>query len=53
METTIMGYMGGYQNYGPFLGTLNTRCHTIQGTQKGTIVLTNTRMGRVEVGFRV
>ena len=23
METTIMGYMGGCQNYGPFLGTLN------------------------------
>ena len=23
METTIMGSMGGCQNYGPFLGTLN------------------------------
>ena len=26
METTIMGYMGDCQNYGPFLGTLNIRC---------------------------
>ena len=23
METIILGYMGGCQNYGPFLGTLN------------------------------
>ena len=23
METTIMGYMGGCQNSGPFLGTLS------------------------------
>ena len=28
--------MGDDQNYGPFLGTLNTRCRTIIGTQKGT-----------------
>ena len=48
METTIMGYigiigcMGGYQNYGPFLGTLNIRCRTIIGIQKGTIILTTT-----------
>ena len=32
LETTIMGYigvigyMGGFQNYGPFLDTLNVRC---------------------------
>ena len=27
------GYnMGGCQNYGPFLGTLNIRCHIIIGT---------------------
>ena len=25
MEIPIMGYMGGCQNYGPFLGTLNIR----------------------------
>ena len=37
METTIMGYMGGCQNYGPFLGT------TI-GIQKGTVILTTTHM---------
>ena len=35
-------YMGGCQNYGPFLGTLNIRCRPILGTQKGTIVLTTT-----------
>ena len=29
--------MGSCQNYGPFLGTLNTRCRTIIGAQKGTV----------------
>ena len=33
--------MGGCQNYGPFLGTLNIRCRIILGIQKGTIILTN------------
>ena len=28
--------MGDGQNYGPFLGTLNTRCRTRIGTQEGT-----------------
>ena len=42
--------MGGYQNYGPFLGTLNIRCRTIIGTQKGTIILTTSH---IYVGFRV
>ena len=37
-------YMGGCQNYGPFLGTLNIRCRTIMGTQKGTIILTTTHI---------
>ena len=36
--------MGGCQNYGPFLGTLNIRCRTIMGTQKGTIILTTTHI---------
>ena len=27
-------YMGGCQNYGPFLGTINNRCRIIIGTQK-------------------
>ena len=36
--------MGGCQNYGPFLGTLDIRCRIIIGTQKGTIILTTTRM---------
>ena len=33
-------YMGGCQNYGPFLGTLNIRGRIIIGIQKGTIILT-------------
>ena len=32
-------HMGGCQNYGPSLGTLNIRCRTIIGAQKGTIIL--------------
>ena len=36
--------MGGRQNYGPFLGTLNIRCRIIIGIQKGTIILTTTQM---------
>ena len=31
--------MGGCQNYGPFLGTLNIRCRIIIGAHKGTIIL--------------
>ena len=37
--------MGGYQNYGPFLGTLNIRCRIIIRIQKGAIILTTTHMG--------
>ena len=36
--------MGGSQNYGPFLGTLNIRCRIIIGIQKGTIILTTTHI---------
>ena len=36
--------MGGCQNYRSFLGTLNIRCRTIFGTQKGTIILTTTQV---------
>ena len=39
--------MGGCQNYGPFLGTLNIRGRIIIGTQKGIIILTTTHMGAV------
>ena len=39
--------MGGCQNYGPFLGTLNIRCHIITGTQKGTIILTTTHINPI------
>ena len=44
--------MGGCQNYGPFLGTLNNRCRTIIGTKKGTIILTTTHMLSKEKGTR-
>ena len=44
METTIMGSMGGCQNYGSLLGTLNIRCRIIIGIQRGTIILTTTHM---------
>ena len=36
--------MGGYQNYGPFVGPLNTRCRIIPRTQKGTTILIATHM---------
>ena len=32
--------VGCCQNYGPVLGTLNIRCCSIIGSQKGTIILT-------------
>ena len=37
--------MGGCQNSGPFLGTLNNRCRIIIGIHKGPIVLTTTHIG--------
>ena len=37
-------HMGGCQNYGPFLGTLNNRCRIIIGTEKGTLILTTTHI---------
>ena len=40
----VVTYMGGCQNYGPFLGTLNIRGRIIIGTQKGTIILTTTHI---------
>ena len=46
MEATILG---GCQNSGPFLGTLNTRCRIIIGIQKGTVMLTTTHI-HPEVG---
>ena len=41
-----MCYLGTCQNYGPFLGTPNSRCPNIIGTQEGTIILTTTHLGR-------
>ena len=37
--------MGGCQNYGRFLGTLNIRCRIIIGLQRGVIILTTTHIG--------
>ena len=42
--SAIQQYMGGCQNYGSFLGTLNIRCRIIIGIQKRTINLTTTHM---------
>ena len=39
-------HVGSCQNYGPFLGTLNTRCRIIIRTQKGTIILTTTHVNK-------
>ena len=44
MESTIMGSMGGCQNYDPFLGTLNVRCRIIIGILKGAIILTTSHV---------
>ena len=48
--------MGGCQNHGPVLGTLNIRCRIIIGIQKGTIILTTTHIGVIQgckgLGFR-
>ena len=45
--------MGGCQNYGHFLGTLNIRCRIIVGIQKGTIILTTTHMFEGEFDKRL
>ena len=44
--------MGGCQNNGPLLGSLNTRCRTILRTQKGTIILTTTH-AKIGLGMMV
>ena len=36
-STKLLTHVGGSQNYGPFLGTLNNKCRIIIGTQKGTL----------------
>ena len=40
--------MGGCQDYGPFLGTLDIRCCIIIGIQKGTIILTTNHIRTTE-----
>ena len=42
--TYLNTYMGDCQNYGPFFGTLNIWCRIILRIQKGTIILTTTRI---------
>ena len=37
-------YMGDCENYGAFLGALNSRCRIIIGIQKWTIILTTTHV---------
>ena len=44
LQVRVGRNVGGCQNYGPFLGTLNIRCRIIIGTQKGTIILTTTQV---------
>ena len=46
---TRLGYVGGCQYYDPFLGTLNSRCRTIIGTQKRIIILTTTHVMWTEI----
>ena len=36
--------MGSNQNYGPFLGPLDTKCRIIFRSQKGSIILTTTHI---------
>ena len=50
METTIMGYMGGCQNYGPFLDPYYNKAPNISGTQEGTIILATTHMNVPPLG---
>ena len=44
LQSAARLHMGGCQNYGPFLGTPNTRCCFIIGAQKSTIILTTTHI---------
>ena len=40
--------MGGCENYGPFLDPVYSTAPNIQGTHKGTIILTTTHMRIME-----
>ena len=42
----LIAHLGGCQNYGPFLGTLNIRGCIIIGIQKRTIILTIPHLSR-------
>ena len=50
---TAQNHMGGCQNYGPFLGTLNLRCRIIIRVQKGAIILTTTHMSNLASPYKV
>ena len=43
--------MGGCRNYGPFLGLYYNTAPIINGTQKGTLILTTTQMAQFEEKF--
>ena len=43
--------MGGCRNYGPFLGPYYNTAPIINGTQKGTLILTTTQMAQFEEKF--
>ena len=42
-------HLGGCQNYGPFLGPYYNTAPIIQGTPKGTIILTTTHLRKYNV----
>ena len=48
MKNPDAAFMGGCQNYGPFMGTLNNKCRVIIRTQKGTLILTSRHITLIE-----
>ena len=44
MDPCTSPYMGGCQNYGPFLDPSNNTAPNIYGTQKGIIILASTQI---------
>ena len=46
-------YVGGCQNSGHFLGTVNIKCPIIIGNQKGTIILTPTHVDSPRSPYRL
>ena len=40
----MLSYLGGCQNYDPFLGTLSVKCRIIMGITEGPIILTTSHL---------